>query len=410
MPAQDGRRAIVVGGSIAGLATAALLRQRGWQVDVCERSEGRLEGRGAGIVCQPVLLRLLEGLGIDPRRVGIDCFERLAFDSAGQVIGRVALHQIMSPWDKLYRLLRDLLQPDRIQTGHALVGIEQDEHGVRATFANGRRLDGDLLVGADGVRSTVRRQFAPAVQAAYSGYAIWRGIADEAVLPADVRRLLFERFTFHFPPGHGIIGYPIGDGQDDRRGYNWAWYKKADEAEVRDMLTDGSGREHLMGISPALVRPDVIAAMRKTAEATIAPPLLAVLGCIEHPFFGPIVDCLSPRFAFGRVALVGDAAALARPHIGYGTAKAAGDGLALAQALDKEPGTVASALKAYEAARHPVGAECVRRARLFGAWISSDPPAADEREELAELQTTEGLLRHAANGAFLAPLFPGTPV
>ena len=397
------RSAIVVGGSIAGLIAAAFLSKVGWSVDVYERSAANLEGRGAGIVCQPELLATLERLGARTRNIGVEVRERLAFDSSGAVIGRVSLPQTMTSWDTLYRTLRDLLSPSKHHLGYALTQIDQDEHEVRATFLNGRVAAGDLLIGADGIRSSVRRQFLPFTEPEYAGYAIWRGVADEDSLQPQVRDLLFDRFTFHYPPGNGILGYPIWGGETDRgsvrRGYNWAWYKKASEAELKNMLTDAEGKEHPSGISPTLLRPEFVSDMRSDAAKTIAPPLLAVLGAIERPFFNPIADLLSPRFAFGRVALVGDAATLARPHVGYGTAKAAGDAEALARALEADPDNFAAALGAYDGERRPFGERCFRKARLLGAWISGDVPSSEhDRLEMLELQTTEGLLRNAATG------------
>ena len=399
-------RAIIVGGSTSGLLAAALLRRQGWQVEVFERSPVELVGRGAGIVCHSELFEALEENGAGTSALGVDIAERLAFDATGEIIGRRPFPQTVTSWDRLYQLVRKILPDSHYHLDHTLTRVEQNTGGVRAIFENGREVDGDLLIGADGFRSTVRQQFLPAITPQYSGYVIWRGVADEAALQPDIRETVFDRFTFHFPEGTEILGYPIaGINNDLRKGkrrYNWVWYRRTSEADLEAMLTDAAGRHHPMGIPPALIRDEVIASMRTAATTTIAPPLLHVLENIERPFFTPIYDLLSPQFSFGRVALIGDAAVVARPHVGYGTTKAAGDALSLARAVGAGDGDLPGALQRYQSERYGIGERCFYRGRQLGAWISGAPPrTAREREEAEELHSIAGILRHVASGEFL---------
>jgi len=400
------KRAIIVGGSTSGLLAAALLRRRGWQVNVFERSPVELVGRGAGIVCHSELFEALEESGAGTNAIGVEVAERLAFDEAGNVIGRQAFPQTVTSWGRLYQLVRGILPDGDYHLDHSLAAVEQDAIGVRAIFENGRKVEGELLIGADGFRSTVRQQFLPTITPQYSGYLIWRGLADESALRPDIRDVVFERFTFHFPERTEILGYPIaGLNNDLRRGnrrYNWVWYRRTNEADLDAMLTDATGRHHSMGIPPALIREEVIASMRAAARTIIAPQLLHVLEKIERPFFTPIYDLLSPQFAFGRVALIGDAAVVARPHVGYGTTKAAGDALSLARALGAGDGDLPPALRRYQSERYGIGERSFYRGRQLGAWISGAPPrTAREREEAAELHSIAGILRHVASGEFL---------
>ena len=400
------KRAIIVGGSTSGLLAAALLRGQGWQADVYERSPIELVGRGAGIVCHPELFEALRESGAGASAIGVDVAERLAFEDAGDIIGRRPFPQTVTSWDRLYQLVRKIVPNDRYHLDHILIGVEQDAGGVRAIFENGREVGGDLLIGADGFRSTVRQQFLPAITPQYSGYVIWRGLADEAALQPEIRDIVFDRFTFHFPEGTEILGYPIAglnnDLREGRRRYNWVWYRRTSEPDLEAMLTDATGRHHPMGIPPALIRDDVISSMRRAARTTISPPLLHVLDEIERPFFTPIYDLLSPQFAFGRVALIGDAAVVARPHVGYGTTKAAGDALSLARAIGTGEGNLPAALKRYHSERYDIGERCFYRGRQLGAWISGAPPRTDrEREEAEELHSIAGILRHVASDEFL---------
>jgi 2-polyprenyl-6-methoxyphenol hydroxylase-like FAD-dependent oxidoreductase len=400
-----GRRAIIVGGSTSGLMTAAMLRKLGWQVDIYERSPVELVGRGAGIVCHPELFEALEASGAGVADLGVDVTERLAFDGIGEIVGRRAFPQTVTSWDRLYQLVRKTVPDESYHLAHHLSRVEQDEGGVRAFFENGVVAEGDLLIGADGFRSSVRGQYLPDIQPIYAGYTIWRGLADEAALDPKIAETVFGRFTFHFPEGTEILGYPIAGTDNDlrvgHRRYNWVWYKKTPEDELNRMLTDAHGTYYALGISPTLIRAEVIADMREQAKSVISPPLLHVLQHIPAPFFTPIYDLLSPNFAFGRAALVGDAAVVARPHVGYGTTKAAGDALAVARAIATQE-DIPSALKAYEAERYEIGERCFYRGRQLGAWVSGDEPRnAKEADEFHDLHTMEGILRHVASGEFL---------
>jgi 2-polyprenyl-6-methoxyphenol hydroxylase-like FAD-dependent oxidoreductase len=398
-------KAIIVGGSTSGLVTAALLRKQGWRVDLYERSPVELVGRGAGIVCHGELFEALEETGAGTAELGVDVTERLAFDAEGQIIGRRLFPQTVTSWDRLFQLVRKAVPDEHYHLDHHLIRVEQDGTKVRAFFENGVAAEADLLIGADGFRSGVRGQYLPDIQPIYAGYTIWRGLADEAALDPRVAETIFGRFTFQFPQGTEVLGYPIAGPNNNlrvgRRRYNWVWYRQAPDAELDRMLTDASGHYHALGIAPPLIRPEVIASMREQAKGVISPPLLHVLDQIAAPFFTPIYDLLSPRFAFGRVALVGDAAVVARPHVGYGTTKAAGDALALARAIAAE-GDIPTALRAYEAARYGIGERCFYRGRQLGAWVSGDKPRnAQEAEEFHELHTIGGILRHVASGEFL---------
>ena len=344
--------------------------------------------------------------GRAPKNIGVDVVERVAFDDQGKIIGRREFPQIVTSWDRLFQLVRKTVPDQCYHLDHTLMHLKQDGDVVRAFFQNGHSVEGDLVIGADGFRSVVRQHFLPDVEPEYSGYVIWRGLADEAALDPAVRDLVFDRFTFHFPEGTEILGYPIAGADNDlRRGkrrYNWVWYRKASAAALDDMLTDAAGRYNALGIAPGAIRPEFVAKMRTDANTTVTPPLRHVLSKVENPFFTPILDLLSPRFNEGRIALVGDAAVVARPHVGYGTTKAAADAMALADAVGNGDGNLQAKLKRYSDDRHSVGALCYYRGRQLGSWISGDVPTTDkEKEEFAGLHTIEGVLRHIASGEFL---------
>src|SRR6478735_5022014 len=111
------RRAIVIGGSMSGLFTAAFLRQIGWDCDVYERSSVELVGRGAGITTHPELLAALEASGAGTKDLGVTVDRRIALDLAGNVIAEKHLTQILTSWDRLQRLLRETIEPAHYHLG-----------------------------------------------------------------------------------------------------------------------------------------------------------------------------------------------------------------------------------------------------------------------------------------------------
>ena len=159
------RRVLVIGGSLGGLLAANLLRHAGWDVTVFERNAEDLTGRGAGISTHPQLIEILQRVGIDfDESMGIKVDTVICLDKSGRTYLEAKTARTMSSWGRLYRSLRDPLPADSYRLGKSLRHIEQDADGVTAVFADGSRVSGDLLVGADGVRSTVREQFLPEIE------------------------------------------------------------------------------------------------------------------------------------------------------------------------------------------------------------------------------------------------------
>lgn len=404
--ARIGRRAIVIGGSMSGLFAAALLRRIGWEVDVYERSPTELVGRGAGITTHPELLRVLEQSGAGTRDLGVEVEKRILIDRAGRVVGEWRLPQILTSWDRLQRLLRGLLPDRHYHLGRAFAGFDQDGGAVTVRFADGQSERADLLLGADGFRSSVRALVAPEVQPVYAGYAIWRGAPPESALAPETHRAIFPYFTFFLPERQQIIGYPIaGLGNalaPGRRRYNFIWYRVTDEAALAEMCRDATGRRHDYSIPPELIRPDIVAAMRRDAESVMPPAFLDVLARIERPFFTPIYDFAAPRLVFGRVALIGDAAANSRPHMGFGVSKAAEDAKALADALALREGDIERGLADFEALRQPAGERIMRYGRRLGTHLGVGLATAEDRAMWRLLQDPMEMVRRIAVPHFLA--------
>lgn len=379
-------RAIIAGGSLGGLLVGNLLHRAGWDVEIYERVADTLDGRGAGLVTHPDQREIIWQSGVSrDAPLGIWVDRRIVLDHTGSVIGELPLRQLFTGWSRLYHLFYQVFPESRYHGGVGVTSAEQRADGVTAIFSDGSRRDADLLIAADGVRSTLRAQFAPEVQPEYAGYVAWRGLTDETAFSAATHESIFEHFAFSLPDREQMIGYPVAGARDDitpgKRRYNFVWYRPADEStELRRLCTDSSGKFHEGSIPPPLIRPEIIAEIRAIARANLSPQFAEVVERTSEPFIQPIYDVRSPRMVFGRVALLGDSAFVARPHCGMGVAKAAGDARTLVDALTATNGDVTRALRDYEAARVPFGMGVVQHARHLGAFYQAEQRTPEERE------------------------------
>jgi 2-polyprenyl-6-methoxyphenol hydroxylase-like FAD-dependent oxidoreductase len=139
--------------------------------------------------------------------------------------------------------------------------------------------------------------------------------------------------------------------------------------------------------------------MRAAAERLLAPQLRQVVRLIDEPLLQPIYDLASPRMAFGRVAIIGDAAFVARPHVGAGVSKATDDAAALAAALAVDD--VETALRRFEAERLPENNRIIERARRLGAYLQASQNA-QEREQSVRHSIPEAVLEETARVDFLS--------
>lgn len=391
------RSALIVGGSIAGLCAARLLARDGWRVKLFERVAINQSGRGAGIVTHPELFQALAEAGLPQGPdIGFSVTHRRLMGQDGGIVFDMPFPQTLATWATIYSLLRDSLDGVEIHLGWECTGFSDEGDRVVASFADGGTAEGDLIVGADGFRSAIRKHMMPDVVPAYAGYITWRGMVPEAALSENTRRALGRQFCFCLPPGGQIAGYPVRT--QDGLAYNYVWYRVADADALKALLTDQTGRHHDLNIPPPLVSSIHIQRMRADADKTLSPQFAEIVQRTQDPFFQPIYDLAAPRLTARRAVLLGDSAFVARPHVGAGVSKALQDASALAAAF-RENEDMDIALAAYEAARRPVGAQIVDWARYLGDYLHldlSDPAGTTEVRKL-----TEAVLRDTASLHFL---------
>jgi 2-polyprenyl-6-methoxyphenol hydroxylase-like FAD-dependent oxidoreductase len=363
------RKAIVIGGSLAGLFTGVLLRSIGWQVDIYERSPHTLSSRGGGVVLQPDVVEAFNLAGIPHQNLGVVAKERYYLQRNGS-IQAMPMRQTLTSWNSIYNSLRRHFPDEHYHQGKSLTNFQQDDQQVTAIFADGTQATGDLLIGADGVTSTVRQILLPTYEPMYAGYVAYRGLIDEGELDPETAAIMTERFVFYQFRNSHILQYVI-PGEDEslepgKRRFNWVWYVDYNKTtELPRILTDKNGKQRDYSIPPGMMADDVEREMRDYAQILVE-PFEKLIAATKEPFVQAILDLGVPNMAFERIALVGDAAFIPRPHTAASVSKAAANAIALADVLVENDHNVLKALQAWELNQLSLGMQLWKRGQNLG--------------------------------------------
>ncbi|MFI1184278.1 FAD-dependent monooxygenase [Streptomyces sp. NPDC020799] len=359
---QSRGRAAVIGGSVAGCAAAIALARSGYAVSVFERSRGGLRGRGAGIAV-PAALReqlLASGyLGSTLPFLTVAHRRWVVRDGAGDI--RLLWEQpspgVTLDWAALWQALRDRVPDTAYRAGVLCTGVRHDADAVTVSFEDGGEDRFDVLVGADGHSSLVRRLMHAAGSGVVAGYVAWRGVCRLADLDGlAVARLLENSWvTACYPRGHTVYyripGADGGTGPADIR-VNWVAY----------------AHEPVMPAAPPGAVPRKVWEQLLSTLAVYLPDALHQViarTAREAVSVQTVRDVTVPAYAHGRVALAGDAATLARPHASSGVLKALRDAMALENVLSRTS-SIIEALDAYGTARTDDGNATVALGALLG--------------------------------------------
>lgn len=364
-------RVDIIGGSLGGLFAATLLRYDGWKVNVYERAVSGLAGKGAGLVPQVEVSQILEAIDRDDvMATQVIASERIFLGRDGDIQGQIAQPQGQISWDLLYAAFRDALPSSLYHTGVEATVINQSPEAVTVQFSDGSSSEADLVIGADGIGSFVREFVAPGTCPDYAGYAAFRGLATENALPTASADLLSGRFMIYDAPGSHMLGYlvasPEGSIEPGHRRYNWVWYRSLSEEKFRHVLVTNTVSNRVYSAPPGGLSTTVVNELRESARRDLPQVLSEVVVREPAPFVQGIFDYSAPQMVRGRVALLGDAAFVVRPHTAMGVSKAAGDAMALQAAL-RQNNTIEEALKSYESIRSPVGRRIAEYGKRLGA-------------------------------------------
>ncbi|MFF4255879.1 FAD-dependent oxidoreductase [Streptomyces sp. NPDC001663] len=334
-------RVLVIGGGIAGTATALALRKAGFDVEVYEAHPDSAEDLGAFLTLASNGMRALAQLDASPAvtALGFPLTSMRVLDDRGAELAQVPLGEAADPGLR-YRCLRrgDLnaaLQAEGarrgigIRHGTRLASVEDEPGGVTAHFTDGTTATGDLLMGADGLNSTVRRLLAPDVQPLYAGQRVFYGYTGAAPLSEPEARITMVRGST------AAFGYAVSP-----EGETYWFARVAGEPLPADELADGT---------PAAWRDLLVPLLRK--DATPAADIVAATGDDVMVTNATEIPTGSP-WRSGRTLLIGDAAHAASPATGQGASMALEDAVVLAKSLRDAPDTQ-TALSLYEELRRP---------------------------------------------------------
>ena len=372
------KKAVVIGGSMAGLFAANLLHRSGWQVEIFERSKSALSGRGAGIVTHDGLLYALSACGAPhDGQLGVEIHKRLAISKEGEKLAYCDFQQVLTSWSRLLDYLKSAFPDGNYHLNQEVISLEAgDRHNpARVHFASGHSITADLVVAADGLKSNCRRFLDVNFEQVYAGYVAWRAVCDLSLLSASSQALMADTFLFSQLPGEQILAYPIA-GPDDAHQVlvNLVWYRRKDEDGLKELLTDGIGIHHPEGIPPQKIQEHHISKMQSDSQELFHSSWSEHLRKSDSIILQPIFDSEIQSMCKGRVAFLGDSAFVARPHVGQGVTKAAGDALCLDRYLRSTPSEeIPIELMRFSQTRLEVGKMAVEHARQMGAPVVVSP-------------------------------------
>lgn len=337
------REVLVVGASVAGLSVAQALGRRGMSVEIVERRSQ--PAPGVGLFLPGNAVRALTELGLkdDLADLGTPIRSQRLRDSRGATLAEIDLsalwkdagHCLGTTHHRLHAVLEESVQAP-VRTGTTVRSLTEHGSGVHVDFSDGGSGDYDLVVGADGIRSQLRRTISPETEPRYAGQICRRFLTDNH---HDI-----DQWTVWLGCGATFLAVPVGK---DRL------YCYADLSVPPTQ--DGTGSAARFAERFARFHP-LVTELLATPEA-------------YNAYFAPVEEVCLQRWTTARTVLVGDAAHATSPNMAQGVAMAVEDALVLAECLDR-PGDIQDCLGEYQQRRLPrtrwVQAQARKRDRTRG--------------------------------------------
>lgn len=370
---RENTRIVIAGAGLGGLTAALALLQKGFAVEILEKAP-QLGEVGAGVQNSPNAVRVLYALGLG-KELEKNWFVPEAREmrlwntgsgprrpmSAAETIERYGSPVIHLHRADLHRSLVEAVMRERrasIRLGANCVGFEQDASGASVVLESGERVRGAMLVGADGIHSTIRKQLFGPSKAKFTKQIAWRGLIPVERLPEPMRKRNGQ--TWVGPSAHVTL-YPIRRGElvnfvgqvDDDKWQVESWIEPGDKADfARDFL--GWHEE-----------------------------IQTMIRCIDTPYkWGLFLHDPLPSWSVGRVTLLGDACHSMLPYLGQGANMAIEDGYVLARCVAAFEDDMPKALRCYEAVRVPrttkIVEESAANGRRFRTPAKIDPSQAED--------------------------------
>ncbi|KAH7346889.1 monooxygenase [Rhexocercosporidium sp. MPI-PUGE-AT-0058] len=367
------KKIVIVGGSLGGLFTGIVLQRLGHDVTILERTPSDiLIDQGAGISISTIvpsvfesfknltlsgypILEFFETYDRTGSRYYIDLPSGVQFlkrDGSVKATMSGSVSLATTSWDALYTTLRANFDGG-YEKGYVAAAKKEDDDGkveylagirfldiedsgsdlvkVRYEDASGKKssLEANLVIGADGPSSPVRKLFLPEIERTYAGYVVWRGTVREDLLSQETKDIFGDKATFYFYKGGHVVLYKIpglnGSIEAGERLFNIAWHSNYTPLELLEILTSTSGKVHTFSLGIGQIRPEIRSRQNFIASSILPPPVAELFQKVEQPFIQAITDNIATKAVFmgGKVLLVGDALAGLRTHTTAGTSQAA---------------------------------------------------------------------------------------
>jgi FAD-dependent urate hydroxylase len=341
----------IVGAGVAGVASAVTLSQAGHQVSIYEKAAELRQG-GYGVILWPNATGILDELGVPHAGLGLSLDRVDIVSEIGDPLVRVELDRIAKRFGKpnvvvrrstLVAKLAELLPAGTLRFGLACTGIDEPAAGtddpVRISLSDGSTTQADVLIGADGHRSVVRRHLLGDNRATYTGWATWHGTTELPIALTAGRKVR----TMAGAPGLCVM-HPLGDGL-----LYWAFETPWAEGEL--VPPGALAAEHNAG-DPAEDGHSVTANLRARFAGFTSPmpELLASITDDDVEVFPHILHKIPRRWGRGRITMAGDAVHAVPPRTGMGANQALEDAWVIGRTLS-QPGDPAALLRRYERAR-----------------------------------------------------------